>query len=62
MCHLIRVTLNMPEYYFKNNVSGHSIRRTCAINLAENKVDPLARAEYMATDKNLRKILAINYF
>ena len=49
MCHLIRDTLNMPEYNFKNNLSGHSIRRTCAVNLAENNVDPEARAEYMAT-------------
>ena len=40
----------MPEYCFKNNVSGHSIRRTCAVSLAENNVDPEARAEYMATD------------
>ena len=51
MCHLIRVTLNMPEFEFKNAPSGHSIRRTCAITLAENNVDPEARAEYMATIK-----------
>ena len=41
MCYLIRVTLNMPNYYFKNNVSGHSIRRTCAESLAENRVEGL---------------------
>ena len=41
MCYLIRVTLNMPDYYFKNNVSGHSIRRTCAESLAENRVEGL---------------------
>ena len=31
----------MPNYYFKNNVSGHSIRRTCAESLAENRVEGL---------------------
>ena len=31
----------MPEYYFKNNVSGNSIRRTCAETLAENRVEGL---------------------
>ena len=41
MCYLIRVNLNMPGYYFKNNVSGHSIRRTCAETLAENRVEGL---------------------